>query len=97
MIIVTMTHITNLEQREPYIEGHKQFIAKCMADGVLIAAGPTEGKAGGVLLMNIAASQVVDLMRKDPYIQHKISSYAVTSFKVGACHQKYHQLKELEA
>jgi uncharacterized protein YciI len=78
MLIVSLTYIVPLEQVDPHIDSHMEWVKKGYDDGHFIASGRKVPRAGGVILARGDKSAIEAFCAADPFSVHGIARYDIT-------------------
>jgi uncharacterized protein YciI len=84
-VIMYMVEFFNLKPNEvvdEFLQEHRAFLAKHVATGVIIAAGPKVPRDGGIIIVaDIARDQLDRLLAEDPFLKRSYARCVVTEFK----------------
>ena len=76
-----------LEEVMEVTERHRSYLRELKADGTLIASGPMDPRAGGILLVTVPDDDVngaLDRVRDgDPYVTFGLAQYELIPWNVG--------------
>jgi len=76
-----------LEEVIEVTEQHRAYLKTLKDEGILIASGPMDPRAGGILLLDVADDDVaatLDRVREgDPYVTFGLAQYEVIPWNVG--------------
>ena len=76
-----------LEEVVEVTEQHRAYLKTLKDEGVLIASGPMDPRAGGILLLDVPADDVgatLDRVRDgDPYVTFGLAQYEMIPWNVG--------------
>lgn len=80
MIIIELIYKKPLSEVDRFLVEHRQFLARCYEQGVLIASGPKEPRDGGILIAQSDEIDIPILMQKDPFYREGIAEYRFITF-----------------
>jgi len=81
MFIVSITYKTQLSEVDKYIDEHISYLEKYYALGKFIASGRKVPRTGGIILVNAANMNELDLiLKEDPFNSANVADYEVTEF-----------------
>ncbi|WP_317204995.1 YciI family protein [Janthinobacterium sp.] len=81
MFIVTLTYLRPPEVIDAALEAHRVFLREQYAAGVFLMSGRLEPRTGGVILAHgLERAALEALLRRDPFRQQGIASYAISEF-----------------
>jgi uncharacterized protein YciI len=76
-----------LEEILEVLEQHRAYLKTLKDEGTLIASGPMDPRAGGILLLNVPDDDVIptlDRVREgDPYVTFGLAQYEMIPWNVG--------------
>lgn len=76
-----------LEEVMSVTEQHRAYLKELKEDGTLVASGPMDPRAGGVLLLRVPDDDVaaaLDHIRDgDPYVTFGLAQYELIPWRVG--------------
>jgi uncharacterized protein YciI len=76
-----------LEEVIEVTEQHRAYLKTLKDEGILIASGPMDPRAGGILLLDVPDDDVaatLDRVREgDPYVTFGLAQYEVLPWNVG--------------
>ena len=76
-----------LEEVIEVTEQHRAYLKTLKDEGILIASGPMDPRAGGILLLDVPDDDVaatLDRVREgDPYVTFGLAQYEVIPWNVG--------------
>ena len=76
-------YLKPIEEVDKYLEAHRSFLKTLYAKGITICSGPQIPRTGGFILMNAASkTEVLEIMKNDPYVINSIAQYSVIEFDV---------------
>jgi len=72
-----------LEKVDKYYEAHREYLKTLYKKGITICSGPKIPRTGGFILMNaVSKTEVLEIMKNDPYVIHGVAEYSVIEFEV---------------
>jgi uncharacterized protein YciI len=82
MYMVEFFNLKPNEVVDEFLQEHRAFLAKHVATGVIIAAGPKVPRDGGIIIVaDIARDQLDKLLAEDPFLKRGYARCVVTEFK----------------
>ena len=93
MFIIDLHYIAPLEALDQHMADHVTHLQKYYDKKIFIASGRKEPRTGGVILALADSKAVVEeIIKEDPFYQHKLAEFSITEFLTS----KYHpDLKNL--
>ena len=83
MFAIHSVYLKPLEEVDEHLEAHRAFLKNLYAKGITICSGPQIPRTGGFILMKASdKSEVLDIMKNDPYVIHGVADYSVIEFEV---------------
>ncbi len=81
IFIIDLEYIVELEQVEPHLQAHLDFMDQCYDTGLFLASGAKVPRTGGIILAaSDSRDEIESLLAKDPFSIHKLARYTVTEF-----------------
>ncbi len=81
IFILDVEYTVPLEQAEPFLEAHLEFINKQYEAGLFLASGPKVPRTGGVVLAQSNSKEKIEAtLGDDPFVAHSVARYTVTEF-----------------
>jgi len=81
MFIVSLTYKAELSEVDQYIDQHICYLEKYYALGKFIASGRKVPRTGGIIFVNAANMNELDLiLKEDPFNIANVAHYEVTEF-----------------
>lgn len=82
LFVIDLHYVVPLDQIDPYLSGHRQFLEDNYAKGNFLASGAKVPRTGGVILA-VAGSiaEVEDIVQLDPFHSAGIATYTITEFE----------------
>jgi uncharacterized protein YciI len=72
-----------LEEVDKYYEAHREYLKTLYKKGITICSGPKIPRTGGFILMSaVSKTEVLEIMKNDPYVIHGVAEYSVIEFEV---------------
>lgn len=85
-IVIFMYKVDVFVINERLIE-HRAFLDECYSKNLLLASGPQNPRAGGVIIaLASSKSEVMDMVLKDPLVIHDLVDFSIIEFNPT----KYH-------
>jgi uncharacterized protein YciI len=76
-----------LEEVLEVTEAHRSYLKELKNEGILVASGPMDPRAGGILLLNVPDDDVVPTLDRvrdgDPYVTFGLAQYEMIPWVVG--------------
>lgn len=82
MFVIMMTYTVPVEEVEPHISAHLEWLAGHKAAGSILTAGRRVPRTGGVFLApsSVGAGELAGILDQDPFKRHNLAEYEVTEF-----------------
>lgn len=81
MVIISLTYKKPIEEVEKYIKEHIVFLEKYYTLNKFVFSGRKDLRTGGIILVNnVTASEVSEIIKEDPFYKHQIADYEITEF-----------------
>ncbi|MEX0298645.1 MAG: YciI family protein [Kordiimonas sp.] len=81
IFILDVEYIVPLEEAEPFLEAHLEFINAQYEAGLFLASGPKVPRTGGVVLAQSNSRDKIEAtLKNDPFVEHAVARYTVTEF-----------------
>ncbi|GHC52457.1 YciI family protein [Neogemmobacter tilapiae] len=82
LFVVDLHYLVPLDQVEPQIKPHLDFLEEHYASGCFIASGAKVPRTGGVIIATAKSRTVLEsLLEADPFKQHGLAQYTITEFR----------------
>ena len=76
-----------LEEVLEVTEQHRTYLRDLKEEGTLVASGPMDPRAGGILLLNVPDDDVIGTLDRirdsDPYVTFGLAQYEMIPWAVG--------------
>lgn len=90
MCILLLTYVKPLEMIDRYLEEHRAFLQKYMADGRFIVAGRRVPRTGGIILANgFTAETIREVIAEDPFHREGLAEYEIIPFQPTMYHPDF--------
>lgn len=87
MFIINLHYIVPLEQLDAHMTEHVKFLQKYYKLNKFVVSGRKVPRTGGIILALAKSSEEVDqIIREDPFYQHKLAEFSVTEFLTSQSH-----------
>lgn len=87
MFVIDLKYIVPLEQLDAHMTEHVKYLHKYYKLNVFVASGRKVPRTGGVILAKGKSREEVDeIIREDPFYQHKLAEFSVTEFLTSQVH-----------
>lgn len=87
MFVIDLKYIVPLEQLDAHMTEHVKYLHKYYKLNVFVASGRKVPRTGGVILAKSKSREEVDeIIREDPFYQHKLAEFSVTEFLTSQVH-----------
>jgi len=84
LFVVDLHYIVPLEEIEPHIEPHLEFLDRHYASGCFIASGAKVPRTGGVIIATAQSRSALErLLEDDPFKKERLAEYTITEFRPG--------------
>lgn len=81
MFVITLSYIVPLEQVEPWLAEHIQFLDAQYEAGIFIASGRRVPRTGGVILArNCDRDTIEKIMELDPFKREQLAEFTIIEF-----------------
>lgn len=81
MFIINITYTTELENVDPFLEEHIEFLNEHYELGHFLASGRKVPRTGGIILSNVASRvELEKIIEKDPFKKNDLADYELTEF-----------------
>ncbi len=81
LFVIDIEYTVPLEQVEPHIEKHMQFLEKHYETGCFLTSGPKVPRSGGVIIAISATKKEIEkIIRHDPFYIEAVATYTITEF-----------------
>jgi len=81
MFVITLTYTVPVEEIDPHLAGHIEWLDRHYASGVMLASGRRVPRTGGVLLARAADRAALDaVLAEDPFARAGVATYDVVEF-----------------
>ncbi|WP_011582046.1 MULTISPECIES: YciI family protein [Chelativorans] len=80
MFIVSLEYVVPIEEIEPHVSGHMQWLQKCYEEGIFLASGRKVPRTGGVILARGSRAALQECLMQDPFAIHELARYEITEF-----------------
>ncbi|MBB4127653.1 uncharacterized protein YciI [Xanthomonas translucens] len=82
LYILALNYVRPLEEVKAHLDTHRQWLAKHINAGRILAAGPNEDKSGGLVLASCGnRSELDDMIADDPFVAHRLVAVSVQGFE----------------
>lgn len=80
--ILILKYVRPLEEVNAHLDTHKQWLARHIREGRILAAGPSEDRSGGVVLASCGKrSELDDMVAEDSFVVHQVVEVSIQSFE----------------
>lgn len=90
--VINLIYKKSLTEIEKYLAAHRKFLDTNYKKGVFLASGPKTPRDGGIIIALGDKQTFSELVKQDPFYQHDIVDYQLTTFNPVKHH---HILTEL--
>lgn len=81
MVFISLTYKKPIEEVEKYIKEHIIFLEKYYTLNKFVFSGRKDPRTGGIILVNnVTASEVSEIIKEDPFNKHQIADYEIIEF-----------------
>ncbi|MCD6048487.1 MAG: uncharacterized protein K0S08_2134 [Gammaproteobacteria bacterium] len=93
MFVVLLDYLVPLEIVEQYLSDHRAYLEKAYQKNFLIASGPKNPRAGGVLISQLKdRAKLEEWLAQDPFQVNDIAKYTIIEFTPTKCHPDFENL-----
>ncbi|MCZ4271064.1 YciI family protein [Maritalea porphyrae] len=79
--VVDLEYLVPLEQIEPYMDGHMDYIVRGRDLGLFVSWGPKVPRTGGVIIaQSETRAELEAFCNTDPFVVEGVSKMAITEF-----------------
>lgn len=83
MFFVSLTYRVPLEEVEPHMAGHMEWLKKYYDAGVFMASGRKVPRTGGVIFARGERAVLEACLAEDPFAIHKLADCEIVEFSVS--------------
>ena len=81
LFVIDLHYVVPLDQVEPQVPGHMQFLEENYARGRFLASGAKVPRTGGVIIAVADNREEIEtLVEQDPFHSAGIATYSITEF-----------------
>lgn len=81
LFVIDIEYIVPLDQVDPHLDAHLDFVNRCYDDGCFLASGPKNPRSGGIILATAASKEAIEnLIKEDPFHAHQLADFTITEF-----------------
>lgn len=81
MFIAIVKYKKSLSEVDKYLQAHRDYLSANYEKGYLIASGPQNPRAGGVIMIKAINKESVDkFISRDPFFINDIAEYQIVEF-----------------
>ncbi|WDD91534.1 YciI family protein [Burkholderia sp. FERM BP-3421] len=96
MYLIISNYIVDPAKVDPHRKSHADWVAKHVADGTFIIAGPKDTKAGGVILArSIDKAALAAIIAEDSFVTEKLVENQIVAFDPVFATEQFSALKAL--
>jgi uncharacterized protein YciI len=81
MFIISLTYEVPLEEVEPHMQAHMEWVNRYYDQGVFLASGRKVPRTGGVILARGDRASIEACIAEDPFSAYGVAKYEVTEFQ----------------
>ncbi|WP_170351909.1 YciI family protein [Ruegeria atlantica] len=87
LFVVDIEYIVPMNQVEPVIDSHMDFVHASYKDGRFLMSGPKVPRSGGLIVMTADSREEAEkYLEHDPFAQEKVAKFRVTEFRASNLH-----------
>lgn len=80
--ILTLRYVRPAEQVQAHLDTHRQWLARHIRAGRILAAGPAPDQTGGLVLASCSdRAELDEMVAEDPFVVHQVAEASVQSFE----------------
>ncbi|WP_170571753.1 YciI family protein [Ruegeria atlantica] len=84
LFIVDLHYVASIEDIEPVLDAHVEFLEQNYASGCFIASGPKVPRTGGVIIATAPTREELEkTLEADPFKREALAIYTVTEFRAS--------------
>ncbi|WP_420568933.1 YciI family protein [Thalassovita sp.] len=88
LFIVDLEYTVPMEQIQPVLEPHLDFVRAAYSSGIFLASGAKVPRTGGVIVMHAKTLQdAQDYLAADPFVSANVATYSYTEFLPSNLHK----------
>lgn len=96
MILLNVSYIKTPAQVEPHIKAHGEWVAKYLAEGLFLFAGPKKSGLGGVIgVISTEKENLLRVLAEDSYVRADVAEYQILDFDCKVTAPSFETLKGL--
>ena len=80
MFILSLRYVVPMEEVEPHVPAHMEWLEKFYEAGLFLASGRKVPRTGGVILARGDRASLDACVSEDPFAIHGVAEYEVTEF-----------------
>lgn len=81
MYVATLSYVRPLEEVDRCVPAHREFLARCYANGQLLVSGPQQPRVGGIAVFRDMPEEALRaLLAEDPFQIAGVAEYSLIRF-----------------
>ncbi|SNZ06980.1 YciI family protein [Cohaesibacter gelatinilyticus] len=81
LFTIDLNYIVPIEQVEPHISAHMDFLQRNYDQKRFLASGPKVPRTGGMIIaVGSSRQEIENLIKEDPFHIHALAAYEITEF-----------------
>ena len=82
LFVVSLDYLVPIEQVEPHLDAHMDWIKECLEQNMILVAGAKVPRTGGVIIATADSAEALQaVLERDPFHSEGIASFTVTEFR----------------
>ncbi len=78
MLILSVKYTSPIEEIDPHINTHMDWVAEGYEKGMFLASGRMVPRTGGIILAKGAREDIEAFLLADPFVIHGVGHYEIT-------------------
>lgn len=81
MFVIHLEYIASLAEIDHYLVAHREYLASCYQQNLILASGPQDPRTGGIIIGLGNDKAVIEAMiQADPFFKQHLAHYTITAF-----------------
>ncbi|PRC92336.1 YciI family protein [Solimicrobium silvestre] len=94
MFLLNISYIKSLDQVEPQMKAHGEWVMRYLNEGIFLFGGPKKSGMGGVIgVKSIEKQQLMSILAEDSFVQADVAEYQIMDFNCKLADVKLESLK----
>ena len=83
MFILTVTYTVPLDQVDPHVPPHMDWVNEGYERGLFLASGRKTPRTGGVILAKGERAEIEEMIARDPFVTANVGQYEIAEIAVS--------------